>query len=88
MADEERHASRRISKQKRPRGPDRRLIDRRRGGKKANKLFYSNWPHIVVIGVLIFLSATITIQSYEMKSSRETVKTLNKFILESNVKRN
>jgi hypothetical protein len=68
------------------RGPDRRHVDRRRGGKKANKLFYSNWAHSVLIGVIIFLGIAIWIQDQQQKISFSTVEALHKQLLEQNDK--
>ena len=68
------------------RGPDRRNVDRRRGGRKANKLFYSDWAYAVLIGVFIFLGIVILIQDQQQKMSFQDVEALHKTLLEQNDK--
>ncbi len=68
------------------RGPDRRQIDRRRGGRRANKLFQTNWAFLVLIVVCVFLGAVITIQNHRMKTSYQTIEILHQDLLEQNAK--
>jgi len=84
MAKDEAQAGASKFKQKRVPGPDRRKIDRRRGGRRANNLFRSNWAFSILIAVFIFLGVVITLQSHQMKMSYGAVKALHDRILEQN----
>ncbi len=86
MKNEERQERTAKPQQKSMRGPDRREIDRRRGGRRANKLFHSDWAFYLLIGVCVFLGSVITIQNQRMKSSYQTIEILHQNLLEQTAK--
>ena len=48
------------------RGPDRRQIDRRRGGRKANKFFQTNWAISLVIGIITLMAVVMIFQNFRI----------------------
>lgn len=63
MAEEDQQDSVTRKSKDRGRGPDRREVDRRRGGRKANKLFQTDTAIAAVIGVIILITVVMIFQN-------------------------